>query len=217
MGVQGAATLQAYREAHPEWTRQNAVRALVKAREVKLAGLARARELREQEQARLRLLSKFPRKASPAEQIKWLSRACLKIAQSPVAPPKWMLPALTGMLACVRALPADSGEAQRNADAAHIAFLQKEVKRLEAAYAESQHRLQEAEQRTRERAAEAAAAREVVIEPAPKTAAPPGVPAEVHVWAWQQNGLTHLGLTVESSTKVMGFPLTEMPVVLTIR
>ena len=217
MSAQGAATLQKYREEHPEWTRQNAVRALAKAREVKLAGLARARELREQEQARLRLLGKFPHKASPAVQLKWLRDSCLKIARSPVAPPKWMLPALAGMLACVRALPADSGEAQRNADAAHIAFLQKEVKRLEAAYAESQHRLQEAEQRTRERAAEAAAAREVVIEPAPKTTAAPAV-AEVNAYGWQDaQGHTHLGLTVASSNQMLGFTFTDSPRAITIR
>ena len=99
----GAAALKKYQAEHPELVRRNAVLALAKGREIKLAQQARIRQLREEELARLRLLSSFPSKSPPAVQIKWVRNACLKIARSPVPPPKWMLPALAGMLACARA------------------------------------------------------------------------------------------------------------------
>src|SRR6516165_1806565 len=215
MGAQGAATLQKYREEHPEWTRQNAVRALVKAREVKLAGLARVRAQREEEHARLRLLSQFPRNASPAEQIKWLMRSCLKIARSPVEPPKWMLPALAGMLACVRALPADSGETQRNADATEIAFLRKELKHSDALRQEAGQRAQKAEQRIRELEAKPAAP--VAIEQPSKAAALAAGPAagaasplEFYVRA-DAEGVVYFGRDYDSCCRAPARRVTQSP------
>jgi hypothetical protein len=215
MGAQGAATLQKYREEHPEWTRQNAVRALAKAREVKLAGLARAREQRAQEQARLHLLSKFPRNAAVAEQIKWLGGACLKIARSPVEPPKWMLPALAGMLACVRALPADSGEAQRNADAAQIAFLRRELKHSDALWQEAVQRAQKAEQRVRDLEAEPVAVTPVAIEQSPKVpatgpAAGAASPLEFYIRA-DADGAVYLGRDYDSCCRAPARRVTQSP------
>ena len=221
MSAQGAATLQKYREEHPEWTRQNAVRALAKAREVKLAGLARARELREQEQARLRLLGKFPHKASPAVQLKWLRDSCLKIARSPVAPPKWMLPALAGMLACVRALPADSDDSRKNAAAAERDFLRRELKHSDALRQEAMQRAQKAEQRIRELEAKRPA-EPVAIEGSRKPVVPAAGPAlgaasplEFYVRA-DAEGAVYLGWDYDSCCRAPARRVTQSPQPITI-
>jgi len=213
----GVAALQKYREEHPDVTLRNLARARQAASLVNKARYQKARELRQEKLALGRLLSRFPRNMSRAEQIKWLRDQMLKLAKAAVAPPPWVLPALRGVLACVQAMPADSDDGGRGADAAHIAFLQSEVRRLEAEGAQWRRKAQEAEQESRERAEKAAAAREVVIEPAPKTTAAPAVPAEVSVWIWQQNGRVHPGLTRESAAAHPGFTLTEHLTLIGIR
>ena len=111
-----------------------------------------------------------------ADQIKWLRNSCEKIARSRVAPPKWMLPALAGMLACVRALPADSDGDRQTAERARIAFLERELKHSDALRQEAVQRAQKAEQRIRELEAKRPA-EPVAIEGSRKPVVPAAGPA----------------------------------------
>ena len=209
----GAAALKKYQAEHPELVRRNAELALAKGREIKLAQQARVREMREEELARWRLLSSFPSKSPPAVQIKWVRNACLKIARSPVPPPKWMLPALAGMLACVRALPADSDDSRQNAEAAERDFLRRELKHSDALRQEAVQRAQKAEQRVRELEAKPAAS--VAIEQSPKAPASGPVagaasPLEFYIRA-DAEGAVYLGRDYDSCCRAPVRRVTQNP------
>jgi len=139
--------------------------------------------------------------------------ACLKIARSPVAPPKWMLPALAGMLACVRALPADSDDSRQNAEAAERDFLRRELKHSDALRQEAVQRAQKAEQRVRELEAKPAAS--VAIEQSPKAPASGPVagaasPLEFYIRA-DAEGAVYLGRDYDSCCRAPVRRVTQNP------
>ena len=211
----GAAALQKYWDEHPGWAQQQAARARQAAVVVNRARFQKARELREREQARARLISRYPKNASRAEQIKWLRDQMLKLARAAVAPPPGVLPALKGVLACVLAMPPDSDGDRQTAERARIAFLERELKHSDALRQEAGQRAQKAEQRIRELKAKPAAP--VAIEQPSKAAALAAGPAagaasplEFYVRA-DAEGVVYFGRDYDSCCRAPARRVTQSP------
>jgi len=212
----GAAALQKYRDEHPGWAQQQAARARQAAGVVNRARFQKARELREREQARARLISRYPKNASRAEQIKWLRDQMLKLARAAVAPPPGVLPALKGVLACVLAMPPDSDGDRQTAERARIAFLERELKHSDALRQEAGQRAQKAEQRIRELEAKRPA-EPVAIEGSRKPVVPAAGPAlgaasplEFYVRA-DAEGAVYLGRDYDSCCRAPARRVTQSP------
>ena len=211
----GAAALQKYRDEHPGWAQQQAARARQAAGVVNRARFQKARELREREQARARLISRYPKNASRAEQIKWLRDQMLKLARAAVAPPPGVLPALKGVLACVLAMQPDSDGDRQTAERARIAFLERELKHSDALRQEAVQRAQKAEQRVRELEAEPVAVTPVAIEQSPKVpatgpAAGAASPLEFYIRA-DADGAVYLGRDYDSCCRAPARRVTQSP------
>ena len=212
----GAAALQKYWDEHPGWAQQQAARARQAAGVVNRARFQKARELREREQARARLISRYPKNASRAEQIKWLRDQMLKLARAAVAPPPGVLPALKGVLACVLAMPPDSDGDRQTAERARIAFLERELKHSDALRQEAGQRAQKAEQRIRELEAKRPA-EPVAIEGSRKPVVPAAGPAlgaasplEFYVRA-DAEGVVYFGRDYDSCCRAPARRVTQSP------
>ena len=217
----GAAALQKYWDEHPGWAQQQAARARQAAGVVNRARFQKARELREREQARARLISRYPKNASRAEQIKWLRDQMLKLARAAVAPPPGVLPALKGVLACVLAMPPDSDGDRQTAERARIAFLERELKHSDALRQEAGQRAQKAEQRARELEAKRPA-EPVAIEGSRKPVVPAAGPAlgaasplEFYIRA-DAEGAVYLGWDYDSCCRAPARRVTQSPQPITI-
>ena len=212
----GAAALQKYWDEHPGWAQQQAARARQAAGVVNRARFQKARELREREQARARLISRYPKNASRAEQIKWLRDQMLKLARAAVAPPPGVLPALKGVLACVLAMQPDSDGDRQTAERARIAFLERELKHSDALRQEAGQRAQKAEQRIRELEAKRPA-EPVAIEGSRKPVVPAAGPAlgaasplEFYIRA-DAEGAVYLGRDYDSCCRAPARRVTQSP------
>jgi hypothetical protein len=213
----GAVALQKWGKEHPEQVRQNAVRALGVARQVTTARAQKARELQQEQKARAHLPRGFPSRSSRVKQLAWLRNEYLKMGTESVAPAAWRWRALKGALLCVRQLPADSGESQRNAHAAQLAFERRQLAERDATIAQLQQELREAEQRNRQPVAEPAAAQPVAIEQSPKAEAPATGPAagvasplEFYVRA-DAEGAVYFGRDYDSCCRAPARRVTQSP------
>ena len=212
----GAVALQKWGKEHPEQVRQNAVRALGVARQVTTARAQKARELQQEQKVRAHLPRGFPSRSSRDKQLAWLRNEYLKMGTESVAPAAWRWRALKGALLCVRQLPADSGESQRNAHAAQLAFERRQLAERDATIAQLQQELREAKQSKREPAVEPAALK-VAIEPAPKAAAPAigptagaASPLEFYIRA-DAEGAVYLGRDYDSCCRASARRVTQSP------
>jgi len=213
----GAVALQKWGKEHPEQVRQNAVRALGVARQVTTARAQKARELQQEQKARAHLPRGFPSRSSRVKQLAWLRNEYLKMGTESVAPAAWRWRALKGALLCVRQLPAASGESQRNAHAAQLAFERRQLAERDATIAQLQQELREAEQRNRQPVAEPAAAQPVAIEQSPKAEAPATGPAagvasplEFYVRA-DAEGAVYFGRDYDSCCRAPARRVTQSP------